>query len=151
MTRRRGAAGIAASLLLAAWALATPSAAQIYKWVDEKGTVHFSNDPPAKAPVEELPETEHRPLVQNGPPGPEGADADAEDEAAPRGSRHRAVSEPEPEEVESSEIIVEESDTIIVDDGRGDAVTRYRANSPRNRPGEPIRQPGGGRQPRRAR
>jgi hypothetical protein len=32
-----------ASLLLAAW----PAAAQMYKWVDEKGVTHYSETPPA--------------------------------------------------------------------------------------------------------
>ncbi|MGH7788027.1 MAG: DUF4124 domain-containing protein [Candidatus Binatia bacterium] len=149
MTWQKGAAAIEACLLLAMFALGTPCAAQIYKWVDEKGTVHFSNDPPAKAPAEELPETKHQPLVKNGSPEPEGADADAPHEEVTGGSWHGAESEPEPEDVESSEMIVDESDTIIVEDGLGDPVTRYRANSPRNRPGQPVQQPR--RQPSRGR
>jgi len=145
MTHCTRAIGMAACLLLAGTALVRPGAAQIYKWVDEKGTVHFSNDPPAKAPAEVLPENRRPPLVENGP------DAPAEAAAAPAASEsgHGTASDPVPEDVEPSEIVVEESDTIIVDDGAGDLATRRRANSPRNRPGQPIRQPRS--QPRRGR
>ena len=155
MTRPGRVSAVAAGLLLATLAPAAPGAAQIYKWVDDKGTVHFSNDPPPKVAVEELPETEHRPLVKNGPPGP-GATEDepADDEAAPASPRRAAV-RPAPDDEEATEEVAADPDVIVVDGGQSDLVTRYRANSPRNRPGQPIRQPGsgggGGRPPRRVR
>jgi Domain of unknown function (DUF4124) len=145
MDAGKGTVGIAAGGLLMLLALVTASAAQTYKWVDEKGTVHFSNDPPAKAPLEVVPESARRPAVRQPPPADE-PDRDAMDEAAPR----RARAAPAAEDGASEEIIVEESETIVIDDGTRDPVTRYRANSPRNRPGQPIRQ-APARQPRRGR
>jgi clan AA aspartic protease (TIGR02281 family) len=38
---------------------ASPVAAQMYKWVDEKGTVHFTDDP-ARIPEKHLPDAESR-------------------------------------------------------------------------------------------
>jgi hypothetical protein len=152
MIQRGRATAVAVCGLVAAVAWAASSAAQIYKWVDEKGTVHFTNDPPAKAPAEVIPETEHRPSVRNEAPPP--AEPEAESSAAaPRSVRRRAAPEPADEEIEAVEVIEEESDVIIVDDGLYDPLTRYRANSPRNRPGQPIRQPNrqSVRQPRRGR
>lgn len=117
-------------------ALAAPGAAQIYKWTDEKGTVHFSNDPPPQTVVEELPEIEHRPLVQGGPPPPGADESDGRGGARAAESAPAELAEEEPEAER-----YDQPDVIVVDDGRADLVTRYRANSPRNRPGQPIRQP----------
>lgn len=148
MNACRGTAGVAACVLLAGLALATASAAQIYKWVDEKGTVHFSDDPPAKAPLEVVPDSERRAPARKPPPPQPDAEVVRDDDEPfePR----RAGSGREAVDAESEEIIVEESETIVIDDGRRDPVTRYRANSPRNRPGQPIRQ-APVRQPRRGR
>lgn len=124
-------------------ALAAPGAAQIYKWTDDKGTVHFGNDPPPQTVVEQLPESEHRPLVQGGPPPPGADGSDALPSAAASARGPRAV-ESEPADAFEEALDGEregEPDVIVVDDGRADLVTRYRANSPRNRPGQPIRQP----------
>lgn len=134
-------------MLLAVVAFDPPGAAQTYKWVDEKGTVHFSNDPPAKAPVEVLPDADRRPMVKNGPPSAEGSEAESVDEEAPTASQPGAASALAPED-HPGETVGDEPDTVIVDDGN-DPVTRYRANSPRNQPGQPIRQPA--RPSRRAR
>jgi len=152
MIQRGRATAVAACVLVAAVAWAAPSAAQIYKWVDEKGNVHFTNDPPAKVPVEEIPETKHRPSVRSEPPPPAEPEAGSSADA-PRSVRRPAAPEPADEEAEAVEVIEEESDVIIVDDGLYDPATRYRANSPRNRPGQPIRQPNRQpvRQPRRGR
>lgn len=142
MPPTRSTSAFAVCTLSAVLAVAAPSGAQIYKWTDEKGTVHFSNDPPPQASVEVIPEGERRPLVRNGPPPPGEAAAAPADDESPRAPRHRVAAEPVPQDVESGEILVEdEADVIIVDDDQRDLVTRYRANSPRNRPGQPIRQP----------
>lgn len=160
MPQARRAPALGACALLAAAALAAPAGAQIYKWTDEKGVVHLSQDPPPKAALQELPETTHAPLVKNGPP-PIAEAVEPEDAREPR-----AVA-PAPEEhaVDVGPDGDGSPDVIVVDGGGSDLATRYRANSPRNRPGEPIRQPGqsqlgprqpgpggsGPRQPRRAR
>ena len=131
-------------LLVGAWLFipAAPGAAQIYKWVDASGTIHFADAPPPTAgagagTIEVLPESEHRP-----PPAdtstqfrddasPEEAAAAPEEELTDDAWSNEA-SEPRGEDVEP-EIIVESAP---------DPAVRYRANSPRNRPGQPIRQPG---------
>jgi hypothetical protein len=135
---------IAVGLLVGLWLFipAAPGAAQIYKWVDASGTVHFADSPPPPAgtgagTVEVLPESEHRP-----PPadtsnksrddaGPEEAAAPSEEEPTDDAWRDEA-SEPRGEDVQPD---------IIIESGPDPAVG-YRANSPRNRPGQPIRQPG---------
>lgn len=150
MRARRGTPGIAACMLLAGMTWATASAAQIYKWVDEKGTVHFSDDPPAKAPLEVVPDSERRAPARQPPPPQRADDVQPDDDDEPFEPRRRAGSGQDAEDFASEEIIVEESETIIIDDGGRDPVTRYRANSPRNRPGQPIRQ-APVRQPRRGR
>lgn len=51
-------------------AIAAPAAAQVYRWVDEKGTVHYSNSPPpagVKATVVD-------PDAKAGPPSPESSE-----------------------------------------------------------------------------
>jgi len=154
MTTTKGTPAFAACCtLLATLAVTSSSAAQIYKWVDEKGTLHFSNDPPPKVAVEVVPEGERRPRAVDQPPPVAESAAELPEDAAPRESQRGARSDAEVEDVESEEIIAEDSDTIIVDDGGRDVVTGYRAYSPRNRPGQAIRQPNRQpvRQPRRVR
>ncbi|HZO04738.1 MAG TPA: DUF4124 domain-containing protein [Burkholderiales bacterium] len=59
-----------ALLLISLLAAATTASAQIYRWVDEKGTVHYSNSAPpngVKAKVVD-------PGAKAGPPSPESAD-----------------------------------------------------------------------------
>jgi hypothetical protein len=36
------------------WALAVPAVAQVYKWVDEKGTTHYGERPPQGGKAQEL-------------------------------------------------------------------------------------------------
>lgn len=143
-----GRRGIVTSALIgwAALAAASPSAAEIYKWVDESGTVHFTDAPPAAAgaAVEVLPEAPPRPR----PPEPARVAPAADD--APR---NEATAPSEVEEVvdeawvEEPELEVEDVGTEIIIESEPDRATRRRANSPRNQPGQPIRQPG----PRRGR
>lgn len=151
----RRATRIGAGTLLAVLALTAPSAAQIYKWVDEKGTVHFSDHVPANAKAEALPAAAPRPTVAKAAPP-----AESDEEPLGDDEVSDVANDPAPasvEEEQSSEIIVDgtdavildDSDTIIVEGSQVDATTRWRANSPRNRPGQPIRQPV--RQPRRGR
>ena len=45
------------------WALVVPAAAQVYKWVDEKGTTHYGERPPTGAKAQEV--EQH--LVNPGP------------------------------------------------------------------------------------
>jgi hypothetical protein len=154
MPQWREAPAIAACVLLAVLAPAAPSAAQIYKWVDEAGTTHFSNDPPPRrtgAPaVEVLPETEHRP--RNPPASASAGAADAGAGRGPLEDEPRDAPDAAAEDVEPEAIIVEDYDAVIVEEGQRDLVTPYRAHSPRNRPGQPIRQPvRQPRQPRRGR
>jgi hypothetical protein len=154
MITKKGTPGFAVCCtMLATLALASSSAAQIYKWVDEKGGVHFTNDPPPKVAVEVIPEGERRPRVVDQPPSSLESAAELPGDVTPRESQRGAASGASMEDVESEEIIVDDAETIIVDDGGRDVVTGYRANSPRNRPGQPIRQPNRQpvRQPRRAR
>jgi len=135
---------IAVGLLVGAWLFipAAPSAAQIYKWVDASGTVHFADSPPPPAgagagAVEVMPESEHRPppadtsTQSRGDAAPEEAAAPSEEDPTDD-DWHDEASEPRGEDV-APEIIVESAP---------DPAVRYRANSPRNRPGQPIRQPG---------
>lgn len=53
--------------LLLLLALATPAAAQVYRWVDEKGTVHYSNATPPPGVKATVVERESK----AGPPSPE--------------------------------------------------------------------------------
>src|SRR5687768_7176925 len=48
-------------------AMATPALAQVYRWVDEKGTVHYSNATPPPGVKATVLERESKP----GPPSPE--------------------------------------------------------------------------------
>jgi hypothetical protein len=129
-------------MLVALLARATPCAAQIYKWTDASGTIHFSDNPPPRKPgasaVEVLPETQHRPAVVNRPV-PDDEPESPEPAVAPRDQGRSDDTdgdygaEPEDEPVDSG--------AIIVDDAARDPEVWLRANSPRNRPGQPIRQP----------
>lgn len=138
-TKRAISLCLAGALVLAQ---AAPSAAQIYKWVDEAGTVHFSDSPPAKpgssgGSVEVLPRSEPRPAAPSRSSSTDRpAAADPYDEERPDDEAWvDQAADPVEEQVE------EEVDVEIYDDGAVDAAVRYRANSPRNRPGQPIRQP----------
>jgi hypothetical protein len=120
--------------------------AQIYKWVDEKGAVHFSQSPPAggagSGVVEAIPNAPAAPMVQG---GPEPA-ADDDDGKVVDGLRQR---EPDPVEDEGGEDeYVPEEDAgpadVIVDDGTRDPRVRLRGRLPANEPGQPIQQPGAG-------
>jgi hypothetical protein len=59
-------------LMLALLLVAGSAGAEIYKWVDENGTVHFSQSPPPQRPeaVEVIPEQPAAPLVEGGPERP---------------------------------------------------------------------------------
>jgi hypothetical protein len=130
---------ILACILIGVLAFVTPSAAQFYKWTDAAGTVHFSDNPPpraAGAKVEVVPETHYRPPTVRRAAPPE--------EPAP--PEPVAESPPEPEISEDASDYGTEpmgedvgADVPIVDDTAGDPAVRWRANSPRNRPGQPIR------------
>ena len=48
MTTSERTALISAWMLVGWLAGATPSAAQIYKWTDASGTIHFSDSPPPR-------------------------------------------------------------------------------------------------------
>jgi hypothetical protein len=127
-------------MLIDVLARATPSVAQIYKWTDASGTIHFSDSPPAttrgNSRVEVLPETKHVPSRPIRPPEPEAEPPEpavAPPDQEPRddtGSDYAT----EPEESTGS-------DEIIVDETARDPAVWYRANSPSNRPGQPMRQP----------
>jgi hypothetical protein len=139
---------------IVAWLLlvGAPVEAQIYKWVDEKGTVHFSQSPPPGGKrvggVETIPDAAAAPMVQGGP-GPAGKDADEEVVDRP------AERAPGPVDDEGGEDdywpgAEAAPDDIIVDDGTGDPRVWLRSRSPANEPGQPIRQPGTGGGPPRA-
>ncbi|HKU47654.1 MAG TPA: DUF4124 domain-containing protein [Burkholderiales bacterium] len=55
------------TVLLLLLALAMPAFAQVYRWVDEKGTVHYSNATPPPGVKSTVVERESKP----GPPSPE--------------------------------------------------------------------------------
>lgn len=130
---------ILACILIGVLAFVTPSAAQFYKWTDAAGTVHFSDNPPprgAGAPkVEVLPEAQYRPpTVRRVAPPEEPEPPEPVAEAPP------APEMPDDASDYGTEPIGEDfGDVPIVDDTTGDASVRWRANSPRNRPGGPIR------------
>ena len=138
--RRRA---IAASMLvgLSVLAAAIPSAAEIYKWVDEAGTIHFTDAPPGRAgsAVEVLPESSPRPRPTEPArdAAPQADDARPPDEAASSDAQDLDDNWSDEPELEVEDIGTE----IIIESGPDPAVRR-RANSPRNRPGQPIRQPG---------
>jgi hypothetical protein len=123
--------------------------AQIYKWVDEKGTVHFGQSPPPEGSgvVETLPEGPGAPVVQGGPQ-PYKEDYEREDVFDRMDDRRRLRDSAgdgggrEEEPIEPGSIIVDE-------DGRDPAVW-WRGRAPANAPGQPIRQPGVGVAPPRA-
>ena len=141
MTKSERTAVISLYIMVGLLALGAPSAAQIYKWTDASGTVHFGDSPPPKggaaSPVEVRPETVHRP-----PPTREPAPADNPEPPEP------AAVPPPPEERaddagndSATEPTDEDfgSDPSIVDGSEGDPAVWRRANSPRNRPGQPMR------------
>ena len=148
MTAAKIRLAISACVLVGGLAYGEPGAAQIYKWVDAAGTVHFSDTPPKPAAdagaVEVLPETQHRPAAL-----PPRADSAAPDEGRDDSESERVAA---PVEDDGPTEIIEDGPTeIIVEGAPIDPAVRYRANSPRNSPGGPIRQPQPLPRPRRAR
>jgi Domain of unknown function (DUF4124) len=154
MTAAEMRLAISACVLVGVLAHGEPGAAQIYKWVDGSGTVHFSDTPPkpGAGAVEVLPEGQPRaaapppradsaaPENENAAPDDEGLDdSESEGAAAPF------------EDSGPTEIIEDGPTEIIVEGAPLDPAVRYRANSPRNRPEQPIRQPQPLPRPRRAR
>lgn len=143
MTRSERTAVISVCILFGLLALGAPSAAQIYKWTDASGTIHFGDSPPprggAASPVEVRPETQHR-APPTRPPAPADEPEPPEQAVVPPAPEERVddtgsdyANEPAEEDVGS--------DPIIVDGAERDPEAWRRANSPRNRPGQPIRQP----------
>lgn len=73
------AAGMLATLL------ASPAAAQVYKWVDERGVVNYGSEPPPGRPAKELPkEGEGISIVPAPPPPPPAAPQSRSDERIER-------------------------------------------------------------------
>jgi hypothetical protein len=144
MTASRAKRAISVCVIGAlALAPAAPTAAQIYKWVDGAGTVHFSDAPPARTgstagAIEVLPRSEHRPAAAS--------TASSSPDQPPRESAADPYDDERPDdEAWSDQAAEEEEEEVVVevfDDGAVDPAVRYRANSPRNRPGQPIRPPG---------
>lgn len=132
-----------AAILVGVLAVSTPAAAQIYKWTDKSGTIHFSDTPPSRgsstSKVDVLPKTEYRPPAKSNvpppddPPPPPAPAAEAPRDEAPIDDSADYASEPYDEDAGSEPIVLEGSE--------GDPAVWRRANSPRNRPGQPIRQP----------
>jgi hypothetical protein len=125
-------------------------AQQIYKWVDEKGTVHFSQSPPpggaGSAPVEAIPAAPAAPMVQGGSKTSAHDNAEAVDRR--RQPRAAAVGDKGGED----EYLPEEDEDpggVTVQDGRPDPRVWLRSRLPANKPGQPIRQPGTGAVPPR--
>jgi hypothetical protein len=140
-------------VLVGVLGLGAPSPAQIYKLVDGSGTIHFSDDPPPRAAgapaMEVLPESAPRPRPTRAPTPPSAESVPLKQSVAPPrgtergyGSTHDGALEPEQEDDVGQ-------DATIVDEMSRDPAVRWRANAPRTRRGQPIRQPNP--QPRRAR
>ncbi len=135
MIRSKTAAAIQAGVFfgLLAWGFA--AGAQVYKWVDEKGTIHFSDAPPTRlqgtAPVQVIPEEDRVPMVENGPPPPSDSEPppDEEDLYEPEGG---GIAEGLGSDADSPSV-------VVVDGGARDPAVRFRARSPLNRPGQPVR------------
>jgi Domain of unknown function (DUF4124) len=118
-------------------AYSLPTEAQIYKWVDDKGTIHFSDRRPVSVPdaaiVQVIAEEARAPLVKNGPPPPT---SDSEVQAYdPYDDMD------EPELGDASERLDNEagSPAVVVVEGARDPTVWFRAHSPRNRPGQAVR------------
>jgi hypothetical protein len=135
-------------VLIVAWLLLVGAQveAQIYKWVDEKGTVHFSQSPPpggtAAGGIEAIPDAAAAPMVQ-GQAKPAAQDDD--EEIVDR----TGEGEPEPggDGDGEDEYLPEDDaapDDVMVDDGTGDPRVWLRSRSPANEAGQPIQQPGAG-------
>lgn len=60
--RRNTAIAVLSGLLL----VSPPLLGAVYKWVDENGTVHYSQVPPQSGPVEELNPTTGQPRIESG-------------------------------------------------------------------------------------
>jgi hypothetical protein len=48
------------------WALVVPATAQVYKWVDEKGTIHYGERPPPDKKAQELEQHQANPGLAPG-------------------------------------------------------------------------------------
>lgn len=142
MVTSQRSAVLATCVLTAVLVSSTPSPAQIYKWTDKSGTIHFSDSPPPRgsssSKVDVLPKTEYRPPAKSAPPPeeppppPEPAAEVPPDEAPIDDSGDYAS---EPYEADAG------SDPIVLEGSEVDPAAVRRAISPRNRPGQPIRQP----------
>lgn len=139
MIRRTATAAIWACVFLSVLRFSSATAAPVYKWVDERGTIHFTDAPPERSRrlsgVEVIPEDAKVPVVHYGPPP-----------SAVQRSRRGAESEvdlyeeAEPEEFWPEQVdLGAESTSVIVVEGARDPSVRFRALSPLNRPGQPIR------------
>lgn len=151
-------------LLLTAMAAAAPARAQIYKWVDDKGVVHFADVPPPRGGAEMLPSAERAPMVRNGPTPPSaapaadaaedatddvrGADAEAAapDEATAddrdgAGEASQADAPPGQVIIDGADaVIVQGSDTIAVEGTDAFVRDRSRRDRERDDRGESIRE-----------
>ncbi|GIX35120.1 MAG: hypothetical protein KatS3mg126_0899 [Lysobacteraceae bacterium] len=84
------------------------TAAEIYKWTDDKGRVHYSDQPPPEGVA-----SERRSIAQGTPTSSEPAKADAEDAAA--AERARLC-----EQVQQSLKLLRENQNVMMDlDGDG--------------------------------
>jgi hypothetical protein len=130
-------------MLTATLLMAVSSAAQIYKWTDKSGTVHFSDSPPprgAGAPkVEVRPRFTSRPVPTRTAAPPEEQTPESVVEA-PRDQEDFGTADDYAQEPVGEDLGEDVgSDVEVIDGTAGDPAVRRRANSPRNRPGQPIR------------
>ena len=84
-----------------------------------------------------LPEVQHRPSTATGQPADDQPEASEQAAAPADEERWDDIGNDYATEPEESG----NSDVIIVNGAARDPAVWYRANSPRNRPGQPIRQP----------
>lgn len=83
---------------IAALFAAGAASAQVYKWVDENGVVHFSDTPREGAELVDVPRSPPRPAPVQARPTPAGADSDAAGETAPFAYEQLEVAAPGAEE-----------------------------------------------------
>jgi uncharacterized protein DUF4124 len=136
MIRRGAIAAIGTWVFLGVLPFGSATAAPVYKWVDERGTIHFSDTRPKRSTrlsdVQVIPDKASVPMVRNGPP----ADFDSELDLYDQEEGY------EPYWLEEDDLDAESSSLIVVEGARDPAV-RFRAFSPLNRPGKPVRVFGG--------
>jgi hypothetical protein len=86
-----------------------------------------------------VPRSEHRPAAPS-------TSSSSPDQPAPPEDASAPYDEERPDDEawsdRSAGTVEEEVEVEVFDDGAADPAVWYRANSPRNRPGQPIRQPG---------